>query len=150
MIEKINYEKILVPLDGSSKSFESFSYALRFSQAFEGSKITLLHVVNEEQVKQMRLKGDSSYTNVGEVMQNQGIKYLNKALNEAKMQGFNVNTIETKLLKGNVVEEIIKYAENFDLIIMTARGKKHVVEYLMGHVALRVINLVNIPVLIVS
>jgi nucleotide-binding universal stress UspA family protein len=149
MIEKINYNKILVPIDGSVKSFDSFKYAMHLSKVFDDCKITLIHVINEEHINQMRSKGDSKYSNISEMMYNQGKKYLSRAFNEARTLGFNEHLLNKKILKGNVVEEIIQFAEDFDIIVMAARGKKHVVEYLMGHVASRVINLAKIPVLIV-
>jgi nucleotide-binding universal stress UspA family protein len=70
-------------------------------------------------------------------------------ISDAKSSGFNENFIKTIITKGDPVEKIIETSKNFDLIVMAVRGKKHAVEYLMGHVTERVLHLSDIPVLVV-
>lgn len=150
MIEQISYDKILVPIDGSSKSIEAFRYAVKFAKKFPNCEVHILYVIDEEHIETLSMKEKESYGNLLRNYRQQGENYINKALQEIRFLDFENSLIKQKIIKGKPVEEIIKYSSNFDLIIMSIRGKKHVVDYMMGHVTERVINLSEIPVLIIS
>ncbi|TFF97778.1 MAG: universal stress protein [Promethearchaeota archaeon] len=148
MKNEIKYEKILIPIDGSSKSIEAFEYALKFSSAYTDCQLHILYVIDEDNIEQVRSHGNESYGDLVNRYEQQGQNYLNKAFQSAKKINYNLSHIQKKIVKGNPVEEIVNYAKEFDLIIMAARGKKHIIEMMMGHVTERVLNLSNIPILI--
>jgi nucleotide-binding universal stress UspA family protein len=149
MIKKIRYQKILVPIDGSSKSIKAFEYALQFASNYSGSEINLLHIIDKENINQVRSYGKESYGELATRYRKQGEGYINKALQSAKEMNFSLSRIHKKIKEGNPVEEIVEYSKDFDLIIMAARGKKHVIHIMMGHVTERVLNLTKTPILVI-
>ncbi len=148
MSEKINYQRILIPIDGTTKSIESFKYALNFALNFRDCEAHVIYVVDEEHIEKVSSHGKETYGELVNRYQKQGRNYINKAIQNAKDVRYKSSLIKSKVLKGNPVEEIVEYAKDFDLIIMAARGKKHVIDIMMGHVTERVINLTDKPVLI--
>jgi nucleotide-binding universal stress UspA family protein len=150
MSEEISYRKVLVPIDGSPKSINAFKYAVKFAKNFPNCEVHILYVIDEENIKKLSANEDQSYSGLSRKFRQQGENYINKAKQEIKYLDFNHSLIKEKMLKGDPVQEIINYSVNFDLIIMSVRGKKHVVDIMMGHVTERVINLSEIPVLIIS
>ncbi len=150
MTEKITYRKILVPIDGSSKSIDAFKYAVRFANKFPNCEVHILYVIDEENLRTLSSRENKTF---GELLRNytrQAENYINKAKQEIRFIDFDNSLIKEKILKGDPVEQIINYSSTFDLIIMSIRGKKHVVDIMMGHITERVINLSKIPVLIIS
>ncbi|MBD3215781.1 MAG: hypothetical protein GF311_24435 [Candidatus Lokiarchaeota archaeon] len=150
MSEEIFYRKILVPIDGSPKSIKAFEYAVKFAKNFLNCEVHILYVIDEENIKKLSVGEEQSYTELSRKFRQQGENYINKAKQEIRALDYNPTLIKEKILRGEPVQEIINYSVNFDLIIMSIRGKKHVVDIMMGHVTERVINLSEIPVLIIS
>lgn len=149
MSKEIRYNSILVPIDGSNKSFNAVKYALKLALFFEDCSITICHVVNKDKIKQISMYQGINIDQLEQKYIEQGEKYCRRAEQEARVIGFDENNIESKILLGNPVEEIIKISPSFDIIVMAARGKQHVTEYVIGHITDRVIRLSEIPVLIV-
>lgn len=149
MPNKIKYQKILVPIDGSAKSINAFEYALKFASSYISCEVHMLYVINKENIEQVQSHQEESYGSLSKRYEQQGKNYLNKAMQKVKKMDYNRSLIKQKILEGNPVEKITEYAEGFDLIIMAARGKKHVINIMMGHVTERVINITEIPVLII-
>ncbi|MFX1409596.1 MAG: universal stress protein [Promethearchaeota archaeon] len=149
MINEIRYNSILVPIDGSNKSFNAVKYALKLAFFFKDCSITICHVINKDKIKQISMYQGIKLDQLEQKYIEQGEKYCRRAEQEARIIGFDENNIDSKILLGNPVEEIIKISPSFDIIVMAARGKQHVTEYVIGHVTDRVIRLSEVPVLIV-
>lgn len=148
-IPKFTCRKILIPIDGSPKSFEAAKFAIRFSNLFENCSLTLLYVIDEERIHQIRSYPEGESSDLPEKFKTQATKYFNKVISDAKAMGFNENLINSKIVQGDPVEEIVEISKDYGLIIIARRGKRHAIEYLMGHVTERVLNLSEIPVLVV-
>ncbi|MFX1320647.1 MAG: universal stress protein [Promethearchaeota archaeon] len=149
MINEIRYNSILVPIDGSNKSFNAVKYALKLALFFRDCSITICHIINKDKIKQISMYEGLNIDQLEQKYIEQGEKYCRRAEQEAKIIGFDDKNIESKILLGDPVEEIIKMAPNFDIIVIAARGKQHITDYIIGHVTDRVIRLSEVPVLIV-
>ncbi|MBD3193730.1 MAG: hypothetical protein GF317_01645 [Candidatus Lokiarchaeota archaeon] len=147
-MDRVAYESILIPIDGSDKSFDAFKYGIKFAENFTNCRITIVYVVNEENIKHLQSYKSGGYKTLSDQYSQQGRNYFIKAKSEAKKLGYDTPLIHNKILYGDPAEKLIEIAQDYDLIIMSVRGKKHVVEYMMGHVAERVINLAGVPVLV--
>ncbi len=140
--DTVLYKKILVPLDGSKSSISALQEAIKIAQIMKG-EITITHVYSigtsiilsskQEQLYKLALKKSR------EVLLN------GKKL--AKAEGFRV---ETLLLEGDTVEQIVKTAKegDFNLIVMGARGLSKISEFVLGSVSHGVIKSVHCPVLV--
>lgn len=136
-------KKILLPIDHSEISKNSFGIAKEFAEKL-GSKLVIVQVLEiYETLDQARtLLPDSEF------FEKESIKLLDSAKTFFDNSGIEV---ETKLLKGNVAEEIIKYSanENFDLIIINTKGMTASKRFLMGSVATKVVKYAEVPVMVV-
>ena len=149
MKNEIEYNSILVPIDGSNRSLNAVKYASKLAQLFGNSSITICHVVDNDKIKQISSYQGVNINQMEKKYNEQGEKFCKRAEQEAKTIGLDKNNIVSKVLFGVPVEEIIKLSANFDIIVMAARGKQHVTEFMIGHITDRVIRLSSIPVLIV-
>lgn len=145
------FEKILVPLDGSEHSLKALDVAIQIAQRFNG-KITLMHVytVNVGPVvmpepttltpPRFQVMTSAEVSKLTEASSKAGNRILDDGEEKAKAEGVQVE----KLLKeGHTVQEIVKTAkeDNFDLIVIGARGVSKIRELLLGSVTDGVIHL---------
>ena len=138
------FEKILVPLDGSESSLHALEKAVEIAKKFEG-KITLINVYN---VSSFKVTPSQVFNYVIEIRK-AGESILEEAKKIVKAEGIEVITI---VEEGHIVEKIVNKAkeENFDLIVLGARGISKIKEILLGSVSQGVISHSPCPVLVVK
>lgn len=127
---------ILVNYDFLPSSIKALEKATSIAKSF-GSKITLLHVDNDEHHTHLK----SIYNKVLE-------KKLN-LLEDIKNQHKDIN-IETVLLKGNPKEEVLKTIEKggYDLVVMGRRNPTDKSRVFLGSLSLEVLKNSPVSVLI--
>ena len=137
------FEKILVPLDGSEHSTRALEEAVQIAKKV-GGKITLIHVYS---VGSFAITPMQVYRYV-QAMRKNGSGILADGEKRAKAGGVQV---ETLLLEGHTVEEILKTARegDFSLVVVGARGMSRIKELLMGSVSDGVTKHAPCPVLVV-
>jgi len=129
------YQKILVPIDGSGHSKRSLQEAIKIAKMTNGS-ITLLNVQSKTLHAPNLPSNDAAQNSI-----------LIDGQRLVQADGIPVNTL---LLEGNVVDKIVKTAkeENFDLIVIGARGLSKFEEILMGSVSHGVVEAAPCPVIV--
>lgn len=154
------FQRILVPLDGSEHSLRALDIAIQVAKKFEG-KITLVHVYSAAVKPVMMPEAATApppmipimtpleVSKIAEAARKAGSGILMGGAERVKAEGVPVETI---LLEGNTVQEIIKAAGEgkFDLIVMGARGISKIREILLGSVSDGVLRNAPCPVLIVK
>ncbi len=127
------YQKILVPIDGSTHSKRALQEAIKIAKMTSGS-ITLLYVHNR-----------AAHLQTPENTAQNSILTDGQRLVEA--DGVPAQTL---LLEGNVVDQIVKTAkeENFDLIVIGARGLSKLEEMFMGSVSHGVAEKAPCPIIV--
>jgi nucleotide-binding universal stress UspA family protein len=149
MLEELNYSSILVPIDGSSQSYEAIKYASKISRVFEDCSIMILYVMNKENIERIsfhqREKVDSLYTKFLE----QGERYCTRAIREAIKCGCSDYNLDSTIIYGNPVDEIIKMAANHDLTIIGLREKELFSDEIIANMTERVANSSKKPVLVI-
>jgi nucleotide-binding universal stress UspA family protein len=130
------YQKILVPLDGSEHSKRALHEAISLSKMTNGS-ITLLNVQRPALTSPVSHHPSEAPQSI---VLSEGQKIVQAA-------GISVNTL---LLQGNVVDQIVKTAKdvNSDLIIIGARGLSKFEELLLGSVSHGVVEKSPCPVIV--
>ena len=138
------FEKILVPLDGSECSFHALEKAIQIAKKFD-SKISLINVYS---ISIFRLTPSQVFESMKELRKS-GEEVLEEGKKKAKSQDLQINTI---LKEGHAVEKIVETAkeDNFDLIVMGARGLSSFKQILLGSVSHGTTVLASCPVLIVK
>lgn len=154
------FEKILVPTDGSEHSSKALEVAIQIAKKFHG-KVTLIHVYSVS-VTPVMMPEPSTFTppaapimlpaeisKITEASREAGKRILTEGENKVKAEKVEVETI---LKEGHTVQEIINTAkeDNFDLIVLGARGISHIRELLLGSVTDGVIHHASCPVLVVK
>jgi len=140
------FQKILVPVDGSSTSNKALDYALKLARE-NHSQVRVLHAIDE-------LGYLSSYEYSGELMataRKNGTQVLQNAVVAA--QALNVPA-DTRLvdqpgqrLGQTVADEAASWGA--DLIVVGTHGRRGVGRVLLGSGAEQVVRLATVPVLMV-
>ncbi len=150
MMKDIKFEKILIPIDGSTSSFNAVFFTMKFLDIVNfDSKITICHVISDSIVKQLAAFQAESTEQIKNKYRTQAENFFKRIYNEARKRNFPKNFIETEILYGDPAEEIVKFSKNYDLIVIASRGKKKVPQYMVGHVTERIIKMSKIPVLVI-
>lgn len=137
-----NFQKILVPVDGSLYSEKALTRASELAQVFD-SKIILIYVV--EKSIPINLLDRKEYL---EILR----KFGNKTLEKANIV-LSKNGLSAKLLlkEGNIFNEIEKVVkkEKCDLVIVGNKGLGSVARLLLGSVSNKISQSSSCSVLIV-
>lgn len=145
MKEKL-FQKILVPVDGSTPSLKALKMAACVAQA-HNSELIILHVLDVATLSELVKFWDKSHEDIKEKMKEKGRGLLHSMEKEVP------DVPATTLLKeGSPHEIILNVASeyNVDLIIMGRLGKKGARRILIGSVTERVIEFSKVPVLVIT
>ncbi|MFC1948244.1 universal stress protein [Chloroflexota bacterium] len=140
------YHRMLVPLDGSELAEVVFTYAKELAGRLD-IDVTLLHVASPAgksmlpmQQAYIKRAAEKVKRQAREVQQTTGIEQAAEAV---KVKG--------EIVEGYPADEVLKYAEEneFDLILMAARGHSGLRRWSIGSVASKVLSASKIPVWLV-
>lgn len=131
------YKKILVPVDGSENSRRALKEAIKVAK-MTGGTITLLNVAPN---------GSLHAQPNSEMVHDKDKGVLAEGQKLAETEGI---LVETLLLKGQIVDQIVKAAKegNFDLIVVGARGLSKLEEIMLGSVSHGVTAKATCPVIV--
>jgi nucleotide-binding universal stress UspA family protein len=146
--QEISLNKILVGCDFSPDSDLAFQHALSLAQEFEAD-LHLAHVI-EPSVSSELLKPDKALS--AEIQQGLHQRFTEKLISMIPEEARNWCTPETRILKGQPYEALVKYAETnaMDMIVLGVRGHGLVKTLLLGSTTDRVVRQTSCPVLSVS
>lgn len=139
--------RILVPMEGSERSWKAFEHAV---STFEGEEIVVLHVIDPADVAYTddggRYDPDSS-----ERARDTADDLLEDVRERFERLGaLDTTRLETETGFGQPAREIVKYAESNDVdhIVMGSHGRTGVTQVLLGSVAETVTRRAPVPVTI--
>lgn len=142
-MKRLEFLKILVPVDGSDYSFKALMQACEFARIHK-SKIIIIYVV-EKTIPLNLLDRDEYLKILKKFGKNTLLKSEKISLNKG---------IEPKLIlkEGNVVNEIVKHAkkEKANLIIIGQKGLGKTLRLFLGSVSNKLANKSPCSVLIVK
>lgn len=130
-------KKILFPTDGSVECQKTLDIAENLARKYDG-EITVFHVYDIQVVKDFHVV----------TFEEEGKKILEDKVKYFEDKGIKVNS---KIVKGYPATDIIDEAEKgeYDLIVMCTHGMSAKKRFLMGSVTNKVVQHVNVPILIV-
>lgn len=143
------FEKILVPLDGSTHSMHALKEGIEIAKNFDG-KITLIHVYSKHLVAiPETLAHLEGVPRLIEAAHGTGVDILSDGETRVKTEGV---PVETLLREGHTASEIVEMCEegNFDLIVMYTTDISGIKEKFVGSVSDEVIRHGHCPVLVVK
>ena len=136
-----DFAKILVPVDGSKKSFEALDRALILAN-FSNGEVTCIHAIPEV------LEGGPRTRKMEQQLKEDGNIVLKNAIKRA---GKNAK-MKTRLVRGAPTTGTIKIARNgkFDHIVMSTTGKGRSTGDMLGSVSNYILHKSKIPVYLIK
>jgi nucleotide-binding universal stress UspA family protein len=136
---------ILVPTDFSDQAEAAVRVAADLAQAHHAG-ITLLHVhepssfeLPEGYVKNMPSELDRVYQELNQRL----------AESEQALRSHGVQRVETRILNGVIVDEVVKYASDFDYLVIGTHGRTPLQRLFLGSVAQKVLERASCIVIVV-
>jgi nucleotide-binding universal stress UspA family protein len=135
------YDDILVPTDGSAGMDRVLAHAADLAGVHDAT-VHALYVVDTASLSDLPL--ESSWNGVSRSLREEG----RAALEEARRRAGDV-PVETELVEGSPVRDIVDYARDrdCDLVVMGTHGRAGVDRLLLGSVAERIVRQSPVPVL---
>jgi nucleotide-binding universal stress UspA family protein len=151
------FTKILVPIDGSGHAKRAMETAVLVAIQFSGT-ITLIHVYSLNVFLPLYLYGEQgvdrelTYRELSKIGKGIHAAGENLLADHAKTIADRGIFVETRLIEGHVMQEIVKAATEgqFDLIVMGAKGESEIKETLLGSVSEKVARNAPCTILIVK
>ncbi len=144
------YQRILVPVDGSSTSSRGLEEAIKLAK-LTGASLRLIHVVDALTFA----TGSQLYgvyaSDVVPKMREAGQQTLEQARSQVRQQGIEVDALLFDSLPTGVSEIVVEQARAWpaDLIVIGTHGRRGVGRLLLGSDAEQIVRLAPVPVLLV-
>ena len=144
------YQRILVPVDGSSTSSAGLTEAVKLAK-LTGARLLLLHVVDDLPML-MSAEGLSAMSgDIFALLKEGGEKVLENARASVASQGLAVDTKLLESLNGRLCDHVNQQVTEWkaDLIVLGTHGRRGASRWLLGSDAEQVLRLATVPVLLV-
>jgi nucleotide-binding universal stress UspA family protein len=143
------YERILVPVDGSSTSDLGLTEAIKLAR-LTGGRLVLLHLVDT--VAAAAIPGVAApASRLFEAMRECGEEILAKTRRAVEDAGIPAESVLLDTVSGRVSDLVVEEArkQRADLIVMGTHGRRGVGRVLLGSDAEQVVRTAPVPVLLV-
>ena len=142
-MSSLNIKKILVPLDGSKNSFRGLDEAIYLARQCHAT-ITGLYVVTL-----VLPSKDTPVSPIEKLLLDEASKFMQKAKTRAAKNGI---AFKDKVVYGDEGPKIVNFAKNnnFDIIIIGARGRSVVKEIFLGSTSNYVLHKSPMPIMVVK
>jgi len=143
-----SFQRILVATDGSEASLKAARMAIAVASR-HGAELLVVHVVDDEVVKEFCRALGKDEKGARQTFVDNGRKYVTEIEKLAEQSSLAVRGV---VEHGTPHEAILKLAEKekADLVVMGKIGRRGLRRALAGSVTRRVIDLAEIPVLVVK
>jgi nucleotide-binding universal stress UspA family protein len=148
--EDTMYQRILVPVDGSSTSAHGLGEAIRLA-GLTGGRLRLMHVIDE---LSFALAMDAYAGHSGDWLQelrNAGTRLLEEGKAKAAAAGVEADSVLCDNFRGAVPDRVTAEAASWpaDLIVLGTHGRRGLGRMVMGSSAEHILRTANVPVLLV-
>jgi len=144
------YQRILVPIDGSSTSGKGLAEAIRLAK-LTGGRLRLVHVIDE---LSFALTMDAYAGRAGDWLKElraHAATLLQDARAQAGEENVEADAVLRDSFKGAVHDQVIAEAEasQADLIVIGTHGRRGLGRWVMGSSAEHILRMSPVPVLLV-
>ncbi|MFX0207485.1 MAG: universal stress protein [Candidatus Hodarchaeota archaeon] len=148
---KITFQNILIPVDGSHPALHAEELAVLLAKAFD-SKATVLHTIPRELVQFVSRPSTNLPPSIANELRASLEQKGAHVIANAKALYMEENIpVETKLIEyGDPAESILETCGEYDLVIMGGRGEGDTEEFELGSVAKKIVRHSKCPVLLVK
>jgi nucleotide-binding universal stress UspA family protein len=148
--EAAMYQRILVPIDGSSTSSQGLDEAIRLAKLTQG-RLRLMHVIDELSFA-LAMDAYAGYTGDWLAqLRAAGSKLLEEARAKAAAAGVEAECLLCDTFRGAVAERVVSDAAAWpaDLIVLGTHGRRGLGRMVMGSSAELIVRHATVPVLLV-
>ena len=144
------YQRILVPVDGSSTSTRGLDEAIKLAK-LTGASLRLIHVVDPLTFATGFELYGAYAGNVIPLMKEAGEKILEQARTLVAASGVKVDTLLFDSLATRVSDTVVEQAKAWDadLIVIGTHGRRGVKRLMLGSDAEQIVRMAPVPVLLV-
>ena len=143
---KKEYNRIIVPIDGSEQSKKAAEKACFFAKS-TGIELLALHVINIPDLpSEFEHADEITYKQIYELLKKEGNNYFEEIKKIAKKYDVHLSTT---ILEGHPHNEIIKEAKKNDIIIMGHKGRSGLDHLLLGSTTEKVIRHTDSDIMII-
>ena len=144
------YDRILVPVDGSSTSAHGLGEAIRLAKV-TGGRLRLMHVIDE---LSFALAMDAYSGHSGDwlrELRDAGTQLLEDGKAKAAAAGVDADAVLCDNFRGAVPDRVMAEAASWpaDLIVLGTHGRRGLGRMVMGSSAEHILRTANVPVLLV-
>ena len=151
----VEFDRILVPLDGSPFSESAFPHVLELARNSQ-KEVLLLHICEPPVVpsygsRPINPTWKKSRDDMWEEMERLSENYLKQKVAELKKKRIRAKSKVVKAQSGEVVKNILQISreEKIDLIIITSQGRSGVSNWVYGRTATKIVEEFPQPLLII-
>lgn len=144
------YQRILVPIDGSTTSAQGLDEAIKLAKV-TGASLRLIHVVDALTFA-TGFEPYATYTDESfALMMDSGKRILEEGKSHVQASDVKVDGILFDKLGARVSDTVIKQAKAWgaDLIVIGTHGRRGVGRFLLGSDAEQIVRMAPVPVLLV-
>jgi len=144
------YQRILVPIDGSTTSAFGLDEAIKLAK-LTGASLRLIHVVDALTITTGLVPSAYYADEVPPRAKEAGVQILEQARIRVEASGVKVDTFLFDSMVARVSETVIEQAKawNADLIVIGTHGRRGVGRILLGSDAEQIVRTAPVPVLLV-
>ncbi|RUR66354.1 universal stress protein [Variovorax guangxiensis] len=144
------YQRILVPIDGSSTSSRGLDEAIQLAR-LSGGRLRLAHVIDELSFA-LAMDAYAGYAgNWLEELRANAQKLLADGCARAAKDGVEADSVLLDSFKGSVHDQVIAAAQAWkaELIVIGTHGRRGLGRWVMGSSAEHILRMAPVPVLLV-
>lgn len=144
------YQRILVPIDGSSTSMQGLAEAIRLAK-LTGGQLRLLHMVDALSLTMTMGAYGAFSGDVYDDMQKEGQKILEDGRQQALDAGVAADVAALEGVRSRLADLVIEQVKSWpaDLVVLGTHGRRGVGRMLLGSDAEQVVRSCPVPVLLV-
>ncbi len=148
---KLDIQKMIVPIDFSENSYRAIQVVQQLKKAMKlNGKIDLLHVLDASVVEQY--SSYQIYEKLSSLLPKIADQQYQKFINQYGLDESNFNLIFQMTEGGNIANTLLEFAlkEDYQLIVMGAKGHSYFNNFVFGSVAETLIDLTHqLPIMII-
>ena len=144
------YQKILVPIDGSSTAAAGLEEAIKLARLC-GARLRLLHIVDELSLVLGTGYGAAHVGDIFDLLREGGATILREAQAQVQAAGVAVDTVLSDNLHGGVCEQVVQQALDWkaELIVLGTHGRRGTRRLFFGSDAENILRQAPVPVLLI-
>ncbi len=141
----MDFKRVIIAVDGSKKSIKAAKKGIYIAKNLDLDVLAIY--VLDKSVFETVIPSNKSFEHWRSMLADEGHKVLNKIDEMGKERNIKVNT---EMLSGRPVEELLKHIKKNDLVVMGDKGRNPLDRLFLGSITEKITHHSNSSILIVK